>query len=286
LHSQQAFTAGQTDVPNNPKYFSRTVVTSVAGAGNHTEKEQTIEDVTKLSGETMTLSFWAKADSAKNIAVEFLQYFGTGGSPSANVEGIGVTTVNLTTEWAKHTVTVEIPSVSGKTIGTNNDHYTRLTIWFEAGSSLDSRTNSLGQQSGTFDIANIQLEKGDTATDFEYIDEATQLARCQRYYERWTSDDAIFGFLTTGYHQTTTQVSGTMRFVEKRAVPSLAVSGNTHLRVDRAGGGVNSTSVALSTPTKYSFNYSIIVPAGTAGQGCNILFAGATGYWVEADAEL
>lgn len=29
-HSRQAFTLGQTDVPNDPKYFSRTVVTSVA----------------------------------------------------------------------------------------------------------------------------------------------------------------------------------------------------------------------------------------------------------------
>src|SRR5574338_1498024 len=34
--SRQTFALGQTDVPNNPTYFSRTVVSSVAGAGNVT----------------------------------------------------------------------------------------------------------------------------------------------------------------------------------------------------------------------------------------------------------
>jgi hypothetical protein len=31
---RQAFTLGQTDVPGEPTYFCRTVVSSVAGAGN------------------------------------------------------------------------------------------------------------------------------------------------------------------------------------------------------------------------------------------------------------
>jgi hypothetical protein len=34
-HSRQAFTLGQTDVPGEPRYYSRTTVVSVAGAGNY-----------------------------------------------------------------------------------------------------------------------------------------------------------------------------------------------------------------------------------------------------------
>lgn len=155
-HSQQAFTLGQTDVPGNPKYFSRTVVTSSAGASNFVAKQQRFEDVTKFSGKTVNFTIWAKADAAKNVAIEFSQYFGTGGSPSATVTGIGVTTLALTTSWQRFVVPVTFPSVSAKTLGTNGNDYSNMAIWFDAGSSFDSRTNTLGQQSGTFDLANCR----------------------------------------------------------------------------------------------------------------------------------
>lgn len=179
--SQQTFTLGQTAVPNNPTYYSRTVVTSVAGASNYVAKVQCIESVRTLSGQTATVSFWAKADLAKNIAIEFSQYFGTGGTPSATINSIGVTTCVLTTNWQKYTATVSIPSISGKTIGTNGDDYLQLLFWFDAGSSFNSRTNSLGQQSGTFDIAQVQLEVGSSATAFEQRPIGLELSLCQRY---------------------------------------------------------------------------------------------------------
>lgn len=182
--SQQAFTVGQTDVPGNPRFWSRTVVTSAAGSGNYCVKSQRIEDARTCSAQTVTVSFWAKADASKNIAIEFLQYFGTGGSPSATVTGIGVTTYALTTSWQKFTITTTIPSVSGKTFGTNNDSYFSVAFWFDAGSSLNSRTNSLGQQSGTFDIAQVQLEAGPVATPFEQRPIGLELALCQRYFTK------------------------------------------------------------------------------------------------------
>src|SRR5210317_2630812 len=64
--SQQAFTVGQTDVPSNPKYYLRHVVSSVAGSGNRVLVNQKIEGVSTLAGQTVTLSFWAKADSNKS----------------------------------------------------------------------------------------------------------------------------------------------------------------------------------------------------------------------------
>ena len=67
--TRQAFTLGQTAVPGEPTYFCRTVVSSVAGAGNVAILVQRIEDVRTFAGQQVTLSFWAKADATKNIAV-------------------------------------------------------------------------------------------------------------------------------------------------------------------------------------------------------------------------
>ena len=68
-------------------------------------------------------------------------------------------------------------------MGTNGDHLLQLIFWFDAGSSFNSRTNSLGQQSGTFDIAQVQLEQGSLATPFEHRPIGMELALCQRYYQ-------------------------------------------------------------------------------------------------------
>jgi hypothetical protein len=191
--SRQTFTLGQTDVPNEPSYFHRTVVTSVANAANYVRFDQRIESVRTLAGQTATLSFWAKADASKNIAVEFAQTFGTGGSPSSAVTAIGVTTCALTTSWKKFMITANIPSISGKTLGTDNNDVLILIFWFDAGSNFNSRTNSLGQQSGTFDIAQVQLEAGSVATPFEVRPPGVELQLCQRYYEQSYSVTTVPG---------------------------------------------------------------------------------------------
>ena len=180
--SQEAFTLGQTDVPGNPKYYLRHVVSSVTGAGNLVVLNQRIEDVQTLAGQTATLSFWAKADSNKSIATELVQNFGSGGSPSSQVDTFGVTTHSLTTSWQKFTATVSIPSISGKTIGSDGNDYLAIIFWFEAGINFNSRTNSLGQQSGTFDIAQVQFEEGTVATQFEHRPYGTELSLAQRYF--------------------------------------------------------------------------------------------------------
>ena len=180
---QQPFTLGQTQVPGEPTYFHRTVVSSVVGANNRCVLAQRIESVRTLAGKTATLSFYAKADTAKPMSVEFNQVFGTGGSPSSTIESIGVQKFNLTTSWQKFTINVTIPTISGKTLGTNNNDSLTIIFWFDAHSNFNSRTNSLGQQSGTFDIAQVQLEEGPIATPFEQRPIGTELALCQRYFQ-------------------------------------------------------------------------------------------------------
>lgn len=180
--SKQGFTLGQTSVPGNPLYFCRHAVTSVAGASNYSTLQQRVEGVQTLSGLTITLSFWAKADASKSIAVDFQQNFGTGGSPSASVSAIGAIKFSVGTSWQKYTVTATLPSVSGKTLGSDGNDCLEVVIWFDAGSTWNSRTGSLGQQSGTFDIAQVQLEPGSVATDFEQRPIGLELQLCHRYF--------------------------------------------------------------------------------------------------------
>lgn len=81
--------------------------------------------------------------------------------------------ISITTEWARYSVTFEIPSVEGRLIGANSF----TTIGFILSSS------GFSHQTGTFDIAQVKLELGSIATPLAPRPVAEELALCQRYYE-------------------------------------------------------------------------------------------------------
>lgn len=265
--SQQSFTLGQTSVPNEPSFFLRTVVTSVAGTGNRAFFYQRIESVRTLAGKTATLSFWAKADSSKNIAIEFAQSFGSGGSPSSGLLGIGVTTCSLTSSWQKFTVTVSIPSIVGKTLGTSgNDHFSFI-FWFDAGSSFNSRTNSLGQQSGTFDIAQVQLEEGSVATPFEVRPQGLELSLCQRYYRRGRvgSPNQSAIFFNTYYGGTGIYlIEHDVGFNQMRVAPTLTLLNSSNFQYYSFGAVWTNTTLSISN---YFNGYSITASSDGDGRG-------------------
>ena len=213
--SRQAFTLGQTDVPNNPRYYARTVVTSVAGVSSRAFKFQRIEGVEAFAGTTATLSFWAKADANKNIAVEFQQYFGTGGSPSATVTGIGVTTIALTTSWVKHTVSVAIPSIATdplKVLGSDGNDALQLNLWMDAGSNWNART-----------FSQVQIEAGSVATEFEPRTVGEELALCQRYFQ---STGVLAFFVVARFTAAAGLPLNFLHFEnEMRASPTLSTTG-------------------------------------------------------------
>tara|TARA_R110000868_G_scaffold236493_2_gene490515 strand:+ start:958 stop:2061 length:1104 start_codon:yes stop_codon:yes gene_type:complete len=248
--TRQPFTVGQTAVPNEPTYFCRTAVTSVAGAGNFSVLRHRIEDVRTFAGQQVTVSFWAKVDATKSISVELEQFFGTGGSPSASVTEIGTTKVSIGTSWQKVTVTATVPSISGKTIGTDSNNYLGFNIWFDAGSSFNSRTDSLGQQSGTFtfDIAQVQIEPGPVATPFERRPIGTELALCQRYFQ--LAGNGCFGSVDGS--STTTIAFAEKFFVPMRIAPTVTwTTGQTanfrYLAGDISNGGSTSLANTIST---------------------------------------
>ena len=187
-YSNQAFTAGTAPVAGyEATQFAQIVTSGQSATSANTLFDQRIEDVRTFAGQTATLSFWAKAGSGtQSIAVEIGQSFGTGGSPSADVNTYAGKTA-ITTSWARYSITVAIPSISGKTVGTTaNTSFLNSRFWLSAGTDFNARTGSLGVQNATIQIWGVQLEAGSTATAFQTATGTIQgeLAACQRYYWR------------------------------------------------------------------------------------------------------
>lgn len=180
--SRQDFTLGQTDVPNEPEHYLRFNQTSVATT-NEPTIVQKVENVRTFADKTVVVSFYAKADDARDIDISLVQNFGTGGSPSGEVESTP-DSKSLTTSWQKFTYSVTLASLSGKTIGTDGNDY--LELKFELPLNVTF----------TIDFSQIQLEIGSVATDFEYRSIGEELILCQRYYEKSYNLDNAPGTVT------------------------------------------------------------------------------------------
>jgi len=183
-HTRESFTKGQTIVPNNPHYYSRTIVATGSTTSSYVQKKHNVLDVTKYSGKKVAVSFYAKADSIKNIALGCHQDFGSGGSSTIFVNA---ETITLSSVWQKFTVFFNIPSILGKTIGALN--HTRFQFWFDAGSTFDINTNYLGNQSGTFDIAEVEIYESDIERKTLRKNSVDTLDDCLTYCELITIYD-------------------------------------------------------------------------------------------------
>lgn len=181
----QTFTVGNAISGYEPQNFMRLAAPSTTKATASESIGQRIEDVRTFAGQTVTISFWAKATSGTpNISIELSQNFGTGGSPSSQVNTY-VDKIPLSTSWTRYTETITVPSISGKTLGTTaNTSYLELRVWCSAGSDFNARTNSLGNQNNTFDFWGFQVERGTIATPFEQRPIGTEISLCQRYFQK------------------------------------------------------------------------------------------------------
>ena len=191
------------------------------GAGDFSTLGQNIEDARRLSGQTVTLSFWAWANIAgTKLGVEFVQNFGTGGSPSAQITGIGAQAVTLANTPTRYAITVSIPSAVGRTFGTAGGDFTQLVFWLSSGSTNASRASNIGFQSGTFNFWGVQLEYGSVATPLEVRDPQIEVALCQRFYQ------VLAGFQASGYAPSAGATPGSPIIlpVMMRVTPTVAVT--------------------------------------------------------------
>ena len=280
VFSQQSFTLGQTDVPDNPEFYARLVVTSDSTSDSRASFNQKIEDVRTFAGQTVTVSFWAKANATKDLAIELLQYFGTGGSPSSYVTATPQK-FSISSTWTQYTKTFSVPSISGKTLGTDNNDYIDLAFWMDAGSDYNSRTSSLGNQSGTFEFAQVQIEKGDTATQFEHKRIGEIKRECYRYYQLYSRRSGTYNMLTIGRAYSSN--SGTFRFhiaEEMRTAPSISFNSVGNLNIysitnPNSGGGGAGTITAISASGTYGPNH---VQFGATTSGA---LTASLGYMIE-----
>jgi hypothetical protein len=251
-YSSQAFTLGSAPVSGyEAANFARIISTGQTLTTASSLLRQAIEDVRTFAGQTVTVSFFAKAATGTpSISVELNQVFGTGGTPSPGVATLAGK-VALSTSWQRYSVTATVPSISGKTLGTDrNSSQLQLNLFVSAGSNFDARTGSLGIQSNTFDIWGVQLEAGPVATPFRRNANSLQgeLAACQRYYFRPLSSQlsANYGF---GLGNSTQQTFFQIKLPSMRVTPTSVEFSNLEASDSVASGAVNSLSINSGNST-------------------------------------
>jgi hypothetical protein len=286
----QNFTAGSAPVAGyEGRQFCQVVTASQSGAGDYAQLTQAIEDVRTLAGQTATISFWAKASSGTpKISVEVIQRFGSGGSPSADVQTYAGQ-VTISTSWARYSITVAVPSISGKTVGTTvNTSSTTWSFWLSAGTNFNARTGSLGVQNNTFQIWGVQVEAGAVATPFETATGtlAGELAACQRYFQ--AIGGVAYGTYGIGQATSTNAVVITVNFgTTMRTNPSFSVGGNTG--VTTAAGaisGLGTLSLDVATVTGATMNGTTSTANLTQGQATRFFANNDTTMRLNFSAEL
>jgi hypothetical protein len=246
--SRQAFTPGTAPVAGyEGEFFLRH---NASAGGTFQVVQQRIEDVRTFAGQTVTLSYWAKADVAVNNVIIIEQDFGTGGSSAVATSSV---THALTTSWTRYTATFAVPSVAGRTIGANSSLIIRVIRTIDALAHI-------------VDIWGVQLEAGAIATPFRRNAPSIQaeLAACQRYYFR-TSNSGAFANHGFGLAYSTTGALIYLRNpVQLRTSPVSLEFGN--LRVDDSVGSVPVTNLALLPNLSTSTTTTLDVTASTLTQ--------------------
>jgi len=235
--SRQTFTPGAAPLsPYESSFFARLNITAANGCTN-LDYNQKIEDVRTFAGQTVTVSFWAKADAASTMGVYFEQNFGSGGSASVFSS---LNTISLTTAWVRYSTTFTLGSLTGKTIGTSNFLMLGLRMPTSAGVV----------RAGTYDYWGVQVELGSTATAFQTATGTIQgeLAACQRYYYR-TGGSSLYepiSSYSSAYNTTIVDPIVVVAPVTMRVAPT-AIDTSTILLTD----GVTSYSSGTFTLSTY-----------------------------------
>jgi hypothetical protein len=135
-------------------------------------------------------------------------------------------------------------------------------------------------------LGDVKLEQGSTATDWVYEDIGTTLAKCQRYYEKFLSENPVHTFCSGLGIQT--QSILTMHFKQaKRTIPTLEVgtaAGSFNIYMN---GYVVASSIAINNPSTNSAG--LVVNHATIGAigDCVLLRANSTAQaYLAFDAEL
>jgi hypothetical protein len=222
---------------------------------------------------------WGTA-SASAVTVSFKVYSSLTGTFGGALQNTAYTrsypfsySIPVANTWTTISVTI-----AGDTTGTwltNNDTGVRVVFGLGVGStysgtagawaatefhSATGATSVVGTSGATFYITGVQLEKGSTATAFDYRPYGTELALCQRYLP------AISSTSTNSPFPGIAAALGTnVNFVFNHPVPArvagtgVVVSANTHFNFSNNDGNSSSTAVSFASGGLNASHLSITV---------------------------
>jgi hypothetical protein len=216
------------------KYLGVTSLSAYAiGAGDAFTVQQSIE------GFNVADLAWGTA-SAAQITLSFLIRSSLTGTFGGALRNGGLNrsypftyTVSVANTWTQISVTI-----SGDTTGTwATDNSTGINLVFGLGvgstfsgtagtwaatnyNSATGATSVVGTSGATFYVTGVQLEKGSTATAFDYRDYGRELIMCQRYFV-----GANTYYFTQGYDPNYSNINsgGVVWNYQMRTVPSITI---------------------------------------------------------------
>jgi hypothetical protein len=224
------------------------------------------------NAKTVTLSFWVYSSLTGTFG-------GAIKNPTLNTAIYSFTyTINLANTWEYKTITIPGPTI-GSWSNTNTASI-RLQLGLGVGSTYSKAPGSwnttdaisatgavsvVGTNGATFYITGVQLEKGSTATSFDYRPYGTELALCQRYFQK--SYDIVTDKLGT------TTTTGEVRWASGASAPGESAPTIMLPVVMRTTPTVTFYS-ANNGASGYVYNYSSAT--NTAMTGVNV--AGSRGW--------
>jgi hypothetical protein len=202
---------------------------------------------------TFTVSFWVKSSLTGTFGGSMINGGYTRSYPFSY-------TINSANTWEQKSITI-----AGDTSGTwltNNERGLILTFGLGVGSNFVGTANTwqageflapagavsvVGTLNATWAITGVQLEKGSTATSFDYRPYGTELALCQRYFE-------IVHAGITGYVNGSSAFMFTPFKVQKRATPTMVDAGTSY-------GGITLPGAINLNASSFSFsdNYTTVL---------------------------
>jgi len=236
-----------------------------------------------LAGSSVTLSFWAKVGASATFSTMSANiYSGTVANQTASTLRSGWTgqatvatngSVALTTTWQQFSITGSVGSTA-----------LQLAVQF-----VFTTVGTAGADDNLY-ITGVQLEKGSTATSFDYRPYGTELALCQRYCyaQNKLVTNTYYAFGHGHATAATTGQLGTPFPVSLRSNPSVTYSAANLFFVDSAIS--TSTGFTSITADQVGNNYGYSSFGGgtgaTNGGGGRWLANGASAAYVIWSAEL
>lgn len=240
------------------------------------------DTVTSLRGKTMTFSAYILMDAGMRALTDpfelVVDYSTSTDAVSSQTVSVAVSPLDMADyeTWALASVTFAVPADAvGLRVG------------------IEPPVTSVTTTAASYSITKLQLEEGPYATPFRRHGPGIQaeLAACQRYYVRFSSQSAtgVDYIPSSGTYTGTTTATNIIQFpVPMRAIPaSGAVSSAAHFTIVSAN---NDTSTAVTYQSANSSTYAARVDftsgtARTQGFSTLIRFNNTAG-WLEINAEL